>query len=47
MKAKKLEAEDAVARLAMDLAKARGHLQAESDELDVLKVALGIVCDDL
>ena len=31
----------------MDLTEARSLLQAESDELDILKVALGIVCDDL
>ena len=47
MKAQKLEAEGAAAGLAMDLAEARSLLQVESDELDLLKVALGIVCDDL
>ena len=31
----------------MDLALARSLLQTESDELDLLKVALGIVYDDL
>ena len=31
----------------MDLDEARSLLQAESDELDVLKVALGVICDDL
>ena len=31
----------------MDLAEARSLLRAESDELDILKVALGVVCDDL
>ena len=47
MKAQKLEAEGAVAGLATDLAKARSLLQAESDELDILKVALSVVYDDL
>ena len=37
----------ATARLAMNLTEARGLLQAKSDELNVLKVALGVVCDDL
>ena len=46
-KAQKLEAEGATAELATDLAEARSLLQAESDELDVLKVALGVVYDDL
>jgi len=31
----------------MDLAEARSLLQVESDELDLLKVTLGVVCDDL
>ena len=31
----------------MDLAEVRGLLQAESDELDILKVAFGVVYDDL
>ena len=31
----------------MNLAEARSLLQAESDELELLKVALGVVCDDL
>ena len=47
MKAQKLEAEGAAARLATDLVKARSLLQAESDKLDILKVALGVVYDDL
>ena len=47
MKAQKLEAEGPAAGLATDLAEARSLLQAESNELDVLKVALGVVCDDL
>ena len=46
-KAQKLEAEGAAAGLAMDLVEVRSLLQVESDELDVLKVALGIVCDNL
>ena len=37
----------ATAGLAMDLVEARCLLQAESNELDILKVALGVVCDDL
>ena len=47
MKAQKLEAEGATAVLATDLTEARSLRQVESDELDVLKVALDIVCDDL
>ena len=31
----------------MDLAKARRNLQAESDELGILSIALGVVCDYL
>ena len=42
-----MEAKGAAAGLAIDLAEARSLLQAESDELDILKVALGVVCDDL
>ena len=42
-----MEAEGATAGLATDLATVRSLLQAESDELDVLKVALGVICDDL
>ena len=42
-----MEAKGAAARLVTDLAEARSLLQAESDELDVLKVALSVVCDDL
>ena len=30
----------------MDLVEMRSLLQAESDKLDILKVALGVVCDD-
>ena len=47
MKAQKLEAKGAAAGLATDLTEARGLLQVESDELNVLKVALGVVCNDL
>ena len=31
----------------MDLAEARRNLQAESDELGILSIALKVVCDDL
>jgi len=44
---RRLEAEGVSARLAVDLAEARKNLQAESDELGMLKAALGVVCDDL
>ena len=47
MKAQKLEAKGAAAGLAMDLTEARSLLQVESDELDVLKVAHGVIYDDL
>jgi len=47
MKAQKLEVEGDAARLATDLTKARSLLHAKSDELDILKVALSIVCNDL
>ena len=47
MRVQKLEAEGAAAGLAMDLANARSLLQVESDELDILKVTIGVVCDDL
>ena len=48
----KLEAElksrrSAPSGLAVDLAKVRRNLQANSDELGILSVALGVVCDDL
>ena len=45
--AQKLEVESISIRLVMDLAEARRNLQAESDELGILSVALGVVCDDL
>ena len=47
MKAQKLKAKGAAARLARDLAKARSVLQAKSDELELLKIGLSVVCDDL
>ena len=47
MRAQKLEAKGATAGLGMDLTSVRSLLQVESDELDILKVALGVVCDDL
>ena len=34
-------------QMVIDLALARSLLQVESNELDVLKVALGVICDDL
>ena len=43
----RLEAEGVSARLAADLTKAGRNLQAESDELDILSAALGVVYDDL
>ena len=43
----KLEVESISAGLAMDLAEVRRNLQAESDELDILSTALGVVYDDL
>ena len=33
--------------MAVDLAEVRRNLQAESDELGILSIALGVVCDDL
>jgi len=47
MKAQKLEAEGAAAGLARDLTVLRSVLQAESDELKLLKVGLSVVCDNL
>ena len=43
----RLEAEGISAELAVDLAEARRNLQAESDELGILRATLGVVCDDL
>ena len=42
-----LEAKSVFAGLAMDLAEARRNLQTESNELGILRTALGVVCDDL
>ena len=47
VKPRKLEAEGAAAGLARDLAEARSVLQAESNELELQKVGLSIICDDL
>ena len=46
-RAQKLGTEGATAGLATDLANARSLNQAKSDKLDILKVALGMVYDDL
>ena len=43
----KLEAKSIFAGLTMDLAEVRRNLQAESDELSIMSVALEVVCDDL
>ena len=43
----RLEVESIFAGLAVDLAEVRRYLEAESDELGILSVALGVVCDDL
>ena len=43
----KLEAKSVSTGLAVDLAKERRKVQAESDELGILSAALGVVCDDL
>ena len=43
----KLEAESISAELAVDLAKVRRNLQAESDELSILSTTLGLVYNDL
>ena len=47
MKAQKLEAKGTAAGLARDLTEARSVLQAESDDPELLKVSLNVVCDDL
>ena len=47
MKAQKLEAEGAIAVLTRDLTETRSVLQAKSDKLELLKVGLSVVCDDL
>ena len=46
-KAQKLEAEGAATGLAKDLAGVRSVLQAESDKLELLKVGLSVIYDDL
>ena len=43
----KLVAESISIELVVDLAMVKRNLQAESDELDILSTALGVVCDDL
>ena len=43
----RLEAEGVFVGLATDLTELRRNLQAESDELDILSAALGVVYDDL
>ena len=43
----RLEAESISAGLGMELAEVRGTLQAESDEHDLLRVAIKVVFDDL
>ena len=42
-----MEAESISARLGTELAEVRGILQAESDEHDLLRAAVGVVFDDL
>ena len=45
--AQRLEAKSISAGLGMELAEVRGILQAESDEHDLLRAAVGVVFDDL
>ena len=45
--AQRLEAESVSAGLATELTETRGILQAESDEDDLLRTAIGVVFDDL
>ena len=47
MVTQRLEAESISIGLATELPEARRGLQAESDEHDLLRAALGVVCDDL
>ena len=47
MVARRLEAESISVGLGMELAEVRGILQAESDELDLLRATVGVVFDDL
>ena len=42
-----MEAESISARLGTELAEVRGTLQAETDEHDLLRAAVGVVFDDL
>ena len=42
-----MQAESIFAELGNELAKVRGILQAESDEHDLLRAAIGVVFDDL
>ncbi|XP_066311022.1 uncharacterized protein [Miscanthus floridulus] len=44
---RKLEAESVSVGLAVDLTEVQRNLQAESDELEILKATLRVVCDDL
>ena len=44
---RRLEAKSVSAGLVTELAKAWRGLQAENDEHDLLRTALGVVCDDL
>ena len=45
--ARRLEAKSISAGLGRELAEVRGILQAESDEHDLLRAAVGVVFDDL
>jgi len=45
--AQRLEAEEISARLGTELAEVRRILQAESDQHDLLRAAVVVVCDDL
>ena len=47
MVTRRLEAESISARLGKELTEVRGILLAESDEHDLLRVAVGVVFDDL
>ena len=44
---RRLEAESISAGLGMELAEVQGILQAESNEHDLLRAAVGVVFDDL
>ena len=45
--ARRLEAEEVSARLGMELVEVQGILRAESDQHDLLRVAVVVACDDL